>query len=423
MKITSKNMEIIKDKFKSTQCRICNTKNLHTFLSLGSMPIPNGFFGQSQLKDKEIQYPLEACVCTNCWLVQLTHTIPASIMFKNYLYIPSTSTTMLSHFKTFAEETIDKFKLKHFDLVIDIGSNDGTLLGYFKDQEIKVLGIDPASNLAQVARLKGIDTIDDFFTSTLARQIALKYGKAKVITATNVVAHIDNLHDMCKGVDELLDKNGVFICEFPYVVDLIDKNEFDTIYHEHLSYFAIKPLITLFERYDFSIFDIKRTSIHGGSIRVYVDRKKSKYKQKKIVNEFIKQEELKKMNKLNTYEDFARRVKVIKRDLVDYLKKQKEQGKKIVGYGASAKGNVLLNYCEITTSLLDYIVDSISYKQGLFTPGTHIPIYPESRLNKDMPDYVLLLAWNFADEILRKQITYREHGGQFIITIPYLRIE
>lgn len=417
-----KNTSIVK-KFKIDKCRICNSKTLNPFLSLGSMPIPNGFLQQGQLKEKETYYPLEACVCNTCWLVQLTHVIPAEIMFKNYLYIPSTSTTMLQHFKTLAEETIRTYNLKSEDLVIDIGSNDGTLLRYFKEQEIKVLGIDPASNLAQVARLKGIDTIDDFFTSSLAKKTVAKYGKAKIITATNVVAHIDNLHDMCKGIDVLLDKDGVFICEFPYLRDLIDKNEFDTIYHEHLSYFSIKPLNVLFGKYHFNIIDIQRTSIHGGSIRVYISRKESKYKQNETVRDFIKQESLKKLDKLSTYEDFARRVKVIKRDLVTYLKKLKKEGKRIVGYGASAKGNVLLNYCNISTDLLDYIVDSISYKQGLFTPGTHIPIYPESRLEKDNPDYVLLLAWNFADEIIRKQLRYRERGGQFIITIPYLRVE
>lgn len=417
-----KNTSIVK-KFKTDKCRICNSKTLYPFLSLGSMPIPNGFLQQSQLKEKEIFYPLEACVCNKCWLVQLTHVIPAEIMFKNYLYIPSTSTTMLQHFKTLAEGTIKTYKLKSEDLVIDIGSNDGTLLGYFKEQEIKVLGIDPATNLAQVARLKGINTIDDFFSSSLAKKTAAKYGKAKVITATNVVAHINNLHDMCQGIDALLDKDGVFICEFPYLRDLIDKNEFDTIYHEHLSYFSIMPLSILFGKYNFNIIDIQRTSIHGGSIRVYIGRKGSRHKQTETVKDFIKQESLKKLDKLSTYSDFARRVKVIKRDLVSYLKKLKKEGKRIVGYGASAKGNVLLNYCNISTDLLDYIVDSISYKQGLFTPGTHIPIHPESRLEKDTPDYVLLLAWNFADEIIRKQLKYRERGGQFIITIPYLRVE
>lgn len=387
------------------------------------MPIPNGFLTKEELEQKEFYYPLGAAVCENCWLVQLTHVVPPEIMFKNYLYIPSTSKTMLEHFKTLTQETIEKYSLTSNNLVIDIGSNDGTLLGYFKEQEIKVLGIDPASNLAQVARMKGIDTIDDFFTAKLADKIVAEKGKAKIITATNVVAHIHNLHELIEGVEKLLTNDGIFIMEFPYLVDLISKNEFDTIYHEHLSYFSVIPLVELFKRYKMKIVDLKRTPVHGGSIIVYVAKKNSHYQQNVIVQNYIYQEKLIKLDQTNTYDDFSRRVKIIKRDLINYLTDLKKMGKKIVGYGASAKGNVMLNYCGINTKLLDCIVDSIPYKQGKYTPGTHIPIHPEAWLDKHTPDFVLLLSWNFADEILQKQIKYRERGGQFIITIPYLRIE
>lgn len=415
--------KVFPEKYLLKKCRICHNKQLYPFLSLGTMPIPNGFVLKEDLKNEEPYYPLGVCVCKTCWLVQLTHVIPPEIMFKNYLYIPSTSTTMLQHFKTLANDAIQRFSLKPDDLVIDIGSNDGTLLGYFKEQEIKVLGIDPATNLAMVSRLKGIETIDDFFTKKLSEKIVKEKGHAKIITATNVVAHINDLDDLLEGVKTLLDKNGIFICEFPYLLDLLSKNEFDTIYHEHLSYFSILPLIQLIKNHEMVITDIKKNAIHGGSIIVYIVKKESKYKQEKIVKEFLTEEKLRKLDTTGPYKDFGRRVKVIRRDLVNYLKRLQKQGKRIVGYGASAKGNVLLNYCDIGPGLLDYIVDSISYKQGRFTPGTHIPIYPESRLEKDTPDFALLLAWNFADEILRKQIRYREKGGQFIITIPYLRIE
>jgi len=399
-------------------CRICGSEKLYQFLSLGTMPIPNGFL--SNPHEKEVWYPLGVCVCQDCWLVQLTHIIPPGIMFKNYLYIPSTSSTMTQHFKSLAEDAIMRFNLTSKDLVVDIGSNDGTLLGYFKEHEVKILGIDPATNLVTIANLKGIETKDAYFTREYAIKVREEKGRAKVITATNVLAHVNDLDDLCEGVKELLDKDGVFICECPYLIDLLDRNEFDTIYHEHLSYFSLYPLIRLFKKHGMTIFDIQKLSVHGGSVRVYV---KFKAQQSKRLTEFLGMEKIRKLDKLSTYEEFGRRVKVIKRDLNNYLKRLKLQDKKIVGYGASAKGNVLLNYCKIDTKLLDYIVDSISYKQGKFTPGTHIPIYPERRLLKDQPDYVLLLAWNFADEILKKQIKYRERGGQFIITIPYLRTE
>jgi len=404
-------------------CRICGGKNLLKFLSLGEMPIPNGFLKRIDLNKPEEKYPLEVCVCEYCWLVQLTHTVPPEIMFRNYLYIPSTSETMLLHFKTMAEEIIKEYNLTGRDLVIDIGSNDGTLLTYFKEKEIRVLGIDPATNLAQIATMKGIRTIDDFFTTNLALKIVREEGPVKVITATNVVAHINDLHDLINGVEKLLTPDGVFIMEFPYFVDLLDKNEFDTIYHEHLSYFSLLPLTELFNMHHMTIINLKRTPVHGGSILITSARINSLYHQSDIVQEYLQNERLKKLNKSIAYTDFARRVEVIKRDLIQMLCKMKKQGKRIIGYGASAKGNVLLNYCNIDTRLLDYIVDSIPYKQGLFSPGVHIPIYPEHKLETDQPDFALLLSWNFADEILRKQIKFREKGGQFIITIPYLRLE
>jgi len=366
------------------------------------MPIPNGFLTKKELKKPEVYYPLGVYFCENCNLVQLTHVVPPEIMFKNYLYIPSTSTTMIQHFKELANEAVKKFKLSPKDLVIDIGSNDGTLLNFFQEDEIKILGIDPASNLVKIARLKGVETIDDFFSVGLAKKILKEKGRAKLITATNVVAHINNLHNLCQGINLLLDREGVFIAEFPYLPDLLSKNEFDTIYHEHLSYFAIKPLTKLFEEHQMRIFDLKRIPVHGGSIRIYASHNQSCYKESETVREFLEQESLRKLHTKGPYDDFGRRVKVIKRDLLDLLRRLRAQGKTIVGHGAAAKGNVLLNYCGINTDLIDYIVDSIPFKQGRYTPGTHIPIFPEKRLEKEVPDYTLLLAWNFADEILKK---------------------
>lgn len=403
-------------------CRICSSTKLHTFLDLGSMPIPNGFLTKAQLPGKEERYPLKACVCTSCWLVQLTHVIPAEIMFKNYVYIPSTSTTMLEHFQSLSDESGKKAHLRKNNLVIDIGSNDGTLLSYFQKKGVHILGIDPAENLAKEANGQGIPTLVCYFTSKLAGEVLADHGPAKIITATNVVAHIDDLHDAVSGVRALLHPEGLFVMEAPYLVDLIDNNEFDTIYHEHLSYFAVSPLQKLFAMHNLHIVDIVKQSVHGGTIRVYVAHIDSNHHVHPRVENYITEEKVKQFHTLLPYDQFASRVKDMKKELILLLKRIKKEGKSIIGYGASAKGNVLENYCNITSDILDYIVDTTLYKQGKYTPGTHIRIYPEQKLQKDEPDYALLTSWNFAEEILQKNKEYREGGGQFIIPVPFLKI-
>ena len=409
-------------KYLLAACRICGSNKLYYFLNLGYMPIPNGFLSRKEPSETESHYPLQVCVCESCFLMQLRHVVPPEIMFKNYLYIPSTSLTHIESFDVVARDIIRRFHVRKGSLAVDIGSNDGTLLVQFKDLGMRILGIDPAENLAAEANRKGIKTLQDYFSTNLASDIVKKYGSAKLITATNVIGHINDLHDLCKGLHVLLDKNGVFMMRVPYVIDLLDKNEFDTIYHEHLSYFSFRPLLTLFSMYKLKVIDVEKDEIHGGSIRVYVTRDDSERTVHPRVEKFVTEEKLKKLHLKSTYDEFARRVKIIKRDLVSFLKRIRSQGKTIIGYGASAKGNVLLNYCGISTDILDYLVDSTPYKQGKYTPGTHIPIYPELKVEKDIPDYALLLSWNFATEIINKQRSYRERGGQFIITIPYLRI-
>lgn len=409
-------------KYELTSCRICHSQKLYPFLDLGYMPIPNGFVDKKERNKLELTYPLRVCVCENCSLMQLQHVIPAEIMFRNYLYIPSTSKTMMRHFDQMSDETTKVAHARKGNLVIDIGSNDGALLSYFKKRGLDILGIDPAENIARDANKRGIRTMCAFFSEETAKQALEQYGQAKIITATNVIAHIDTIHDVVKGIKTLLHPQGIFVMEAPYVIDLLDNNEFDTIYHEHLSYFSIRPLKKLFELYGMRIIDVRKQNIHGGTVRVYAAFENSNYAVHPRVEKFVTEENLKKLHLRSTYDEFARRVKVIKRDLVSFLKRIKKEGRTIIGYGASAKGNVLTNYCGITTELLDYVVDSTPYKHGKYTPGTHIPIYPESKLEKETPDYALLMSWNFADEIIEKQRTYRERGGQFIITIPYLKI-
>ncbi len=362
-------------------------------------------------------YPLDVCVCNTCKLVQLDGVVPAEVLFKDYIYVSGTSNTLRTHFKQLATEVVERFGLTSSSLVMDIGSNDGTLLKYFQDLNVKTLGVEPATNLARLSRERGIDVINDFFGKKTAESILPKRDVGAIL-ATNVFAHVNNLDDFLQGVNLLLDDRGALVIEVPYLVDLLDKMLFDTIYHEHLSYFALEPLMTLFHRFDMKIIDVKRIDSHGGSIRIYVVKSTSPIRPTRSVTELLQLESRHGLNSLDTYLEFASQVKLIKEKLLVMLKRFKNEGKKIVGYGAPAKGNTLLNYCGIGNDILDYIVDESPLKQGLYTPGTHIEVLPTKYLREDSPSYALLLAWNYASEILEREQEFRSKGGKFIVPIP-----
>jgi len=406
------------------KCRICKSSKLYKFLDLNKMPIPNGFRKKEDLNKREPKYELGCFFCENCGLVQLTIVVNPEIMFKNYLYFSALSKVMMNNFSSLSHEAYLAENLDENSLVCDIGSNDGSLLKFFKSYDSKIVGVDPAENIAKIAELSGIPTEVEYFNSISAKKIRKKYGLADVITATNVIAHTDNLYEVFKGVDILLKKDGIFITEFPYLVDLIDRLEFDTIYHEHLSYFSLKPWDFLVEKCGFEICDIRRLPIHGGSIRITHRRKIKNLKNpaKKTLEFLLNLEEKKGLNKKETYDEFSLKVNTLKEELLTLLKSLKKDGKKIVGYGAAAKGNVLTNFFGIDTKILDFIVDATPYKQGLFTPGMKIPVYAENRLLKKMPDYAIILAWNFANEIMEKQETFSAKGGRFIIPLPEIKI-
>lgn len=408
---------------KVTKCRICSSKKLYKFLDLGKMPIPNGFLSSDQLSKKEPRYELACFYCENCGLVQLTYVVNPNTMFKNYVYIPSTAKVMMNNFSNLAYLANKKARFKNDDLVIDIGSNDGSLLKFFKNFGVRVLGIDPAENLVRIAIQAGIPTEPILFSKKSASLISKKYGNAKVITATNVVAHINNSHQLLQGVDVLLEKDGIFITEFPYLLDLVTKNQFDTVYHEHLSYFSLKPWINLLERYGFEIIEAQRVLVHGGSIRLTHKKKSGQTRVKnRTVDYLISLEEEAGLYKKQVYDEFTQRILNLKDTLNRLLEDLKITGKRIVGLGAAAKGNVLTHFFDIGTEKLDYIADSVPYKHGLFTPGKHIPVVPEERVLEDMPDYALILAWNFANEIMEKHRMFKKRGGKFIIPIPGVRI-
>jgi len=413
-----------KEVVRLIKCRICGSKNFYDFLDLGKTPIPNGFLSKKDLRKKEKKYPLVVSLCLNCHLVQLRHNVNPKIMFGNYLYIPSSSRTRLDNFRELSSKVKRKVDLNEKSLVIDIGSNDGSLLNFFKNYGVQVLGVDPAKNLVTVAKLNGIPTTHGFFTQALAKKIIKQNKKASAILATNVVAHINDLHDFFKAINVLLDDDGIFVCQFPYLVDLIEKNQFDTIYHEHLSYFSIKPLLKLSSMHDLEIFDIEKMNLDGGSLRIYWKKKSNKNFKiyKKQLDTLIKDEEKAGVYNKNTYEKFSKKINKLKLSVKKTLIDLKKKKYSIVGYGAAAKGNILLNYFEIGDSIFDYLVDSTPYKQGLYTPGTHIAIFDENKIEISKPNYILILAWNFKEEIMNKNSSHRKRGGKFIITMPDLKI-
>lgn len=409
----------MKDYVKISSCRICKNESLKKVLDLGSTPPANSFLRKDELKKKETFFPLQVYFCKRCNLVQLGHVVSPELLFKKYLYVSSTSPVFIRHFEDYAKSVFNKFRLNKNSFIIDIGSNDGILLRPFKKLGTKVLGVDPAEDIAKKATKEGIQTLPRFFDQKAAKEILKKYGKADIITANNVFAHVNDLDELTKAVKILLKPNGVFVIEAPYLVDFLEKNLFDLVYHEHLSYLSINPLEFFFNKHGMKIFDVLKVSSHGGSIRVFVKNKDGKHKIMPSVKIFIKEEMNKELNKEKTYLDFADKIKENKEKLLKLLKDIKAQGKKIVGYGAPAKGNTLLNYFGIDSKILDYIVDDSPLKQGLYTPGTHIPVVSSEKLSKEpKPDYIFILAWNFAQPIMKKLSIFSGRGGKFIIPVP-----
>lgn len=404
------------------KCRICGSQRLEEFLDLGLMPLPNGFLSQPQLSKKEPLYPLRVGFCSQCTLVQLLDIVDPEVMFRNYVYIPSASNTRVENFNQIVSEMLGRLPKTKTSLAVDIGSNDGSLLLEFKKASVNILGVDPAENLTKVAELRGIHTLPIFFSSSSAKKIVKKYGQADYITATNVVAHVSDLDDFFSGIRILLSPKGIFVCEFPYLIDLLQKNYFDTIYHEHLSYFSVTALAYLFKKKQLKIVEIRRTPIDGGALRITIARDSSTYAPSPATEKLLLFEKQLKLDNPNIYHAFGDRVRLLRKEVKEKLYALKKKGKIIAGYGAAARGNILLNYCGIDHHFLSFIVDSTPYKQGLFTPGTHVPIFPESEIAARRPDYVLILAWNFASEIMEKQTQFYKDGGQFIIPVPTLQV-
>lgn len=404
------------------KCRFCDNTNTKLFLNLGEMPLANSFLTGEQLKKiKEPRFPLHVFFCEDCGLVQIGHVVPPEDIFGDYIYFSSTSDTIHRHAIYLAQEFKERFSLNKGSSVVEIASNDGCILQYFKELGVRILGVEPAMNVAKVAIANGIETYIDFFNEETAPDIEKKYGKADVILARHVFAHVPEIHGFVRGLKHLLKNGGVVAIEAPYLVDMIEKTEFDTIYHEHLSYLSIRSMTKLFENHGMELFDAEYFNIHGGSL-IYFIGNKGLHEVTPAVGKYLTLERKKGFHNIGVYEGFAKRTVLIRTKLMSLLNDLKKQGKTIAGYGAPAKGNTLLNFCGISTEIIDYIVDKSPYKQNLFTPGTHIPVLGPDKLLEHMPDYTLLLAWNFADEILEQQKPYLEKGGRFIVPIPEPKI-
>lgn len=403
-----------------TACRSCGGRALEPVLSLGRTPLANALLSAEELDRPEPTFPLELVVCPDCSLAQITETVPPERLFREYAYLSSYSDTLLIHARTLATRLIAERHLTQESLVVEVGSNDGYLLQYYGAAGVPVLGVEPAQNAARVAReQRGIPVVCEFFGRVLAAQLAAEGRRADVLHAHNVLAHVADLNGFVEGLAVMLDDGGVAVVEVPYVKDLVDRCEFDTIYHEHLCYFSLTTLDRLFARHELRIVDVERIPIHGGSLRVYAVREGNP---QPSVRDLLADEGGWGVDRLEFYRGFGRKVEALRRKLVSLLREKKRAGKRIAAYGAAAKGSTLLNYCGIGSETLDFVVDRSPVKQGRFMPGVHLQIRSPACLLEEMPEYVLLLTWNFADEILTQQTEYRKRGGRFIIPLPELQV-
>ena len=406
------------------RCRFCDSNLTHEFINLVNAPPSNSFLTEEQLNEPEIFYPLKLFVCDKCFLVQIDEYKKSDEIFsQDYIYFSSYSKTWLDHAKKYADIITDRLGLNTTSHVIEIASNDGYLLQYFQEKQIPCLGIEPTKSTAQVARDKGIPVIEDFFGVRLAREFASQGQKADLLVGNNVLAHVPDINDFVQGLKIALKEKGVVTMEFPHLMQLVANHQFDTIYHEHFSYLSLFTVEKIFAFHGLKLFDVEELPTHGGSLRIYVAHAEdTTHEISKNIIQLLDKEVDAGMRELSYYQDFQSRADQVKHELLSFLIEQKRQGKKVVAYGAAAKGNTLLNYCGVKKDLVKFVVDQSPYKQGKYLPGSHIPVVAEDQIKMTEPDYVLILPWNIKDEIIEQLSYIRAWGGKFVTAVPSLKI-
>ncbi len=406
------------------QCRFCKTELTHVFIDLFNSPASNSFLTTQQLNEPETFYPLKVYTCHKCFLVQVDEYKKSDAIFdSNYVYFSSYSSSWLKHAKQYTEMMTKRFGYNQDSLVIEVASNDGYLLQYFNENNIPVLGIEPTANTAEVAKTKGVHSVVDFFGVRLATELVARNIKADLLLGNNVLAHVPDIVDFVGGMKIILKENGVVTMEFPHLMQLVDNNQFDTIYHEHFSYLSFTAVKQIFESQGLELFDVDQVPTHGGSLRIYAKHKEDASKEISAnVKAVLALEASKGMNGLDYYNGFQEKAFKVKSDLISFLIEQKSAGKKVAAYGAAAKGNTLLNYCGVKGDLIDFVVDANPHKQNKFLPASHIPVMNEDYLKAAKPDYVIILPWNLKEEITQQLSYIREWGAKFVVPIPVVEI-
>jgi len=406
------------------ECRFCKNKLEHVFVDLGMAPPSNSFITKDKLLEKEIYYPLKVFICDKCFLVQIDELKEHKDIFnKDYIYFSSFSKTWLEHCRKYSEDIIKKLKLNKKSYVIEIASNDGYMLKYFQQKKIPNLGIEPAKKCAEIARKKKLDIIDDFLSLKLSKKIIIKKRKADLLICNNVLAHIPDINEFTSSLKILLKEDGTITAEFPHLLNLIKKNQFDTIYHEHYSYYSFFSINKIFKKHKLIIYNVEKIQTHGGSLRIYIKHKENKKININASVKDIEREEFENnLDELQGYSKFSDEIVDIKNNLLKLLIKLRNKNKIVIGYGAAAKGNTFLNFAGIKNDLLKFVVDISPYKQSMFLPGSRIPIYSESKILKEKPDYILILAWNLRDEIIEQLKYIQKWDGKFIVSIPKVEI-